>query len=81
MKFDMKQFAIHCYLRMTPVALITLALGLMLNYFVADAGWVRLLIKAVVIVCVYLITVFLFGITQQERKAVFSKIKIKLTRK
>lgn len=81
MKFDMKEFAIHCYLRMIPVALITLALGLILNYFVADAGWVRLLIKAVVIVCVYLITVFLFGITQQERKAVFSKIKIKLTRK
>lgn len=81
MKFDMKQFAIHCYLRMTPVVLITLGLGLLLNYFVADAGWVRLLIKAVVIVCVYLITVFLFGITQQERKAVFSKIKIKLTRK
>ena len=81
MKFDMRQFAIHCYLRMTPVVLITLGLGLLLNYFVADASWLRLAVKAVIIISIYLITVFLFGITQQERKAMFSKIKMKMKRK
>ena len=77
----MKQFVIYCYLRMTPVILITLGLGLLLNHFVADAGWLRLAIKAVIIVSIYLVTVFLFGITQQERKVMFSKISMKLKRK
>ena len=81
MKFDMKQFALHCYLRMVPVVIITLGLGILLNYFIADVGWFRLVVKAVIIICIYMMAVAAFGISKQESKVIFSKIKLKLKRK
>ena len=81
MKFDMKQFAISCYLRMIPVVIITLGLGMLINYLIADKGWLILAVKALIIVCIYLAAVLAVGISSSERKAFFSKIKLKLKRK
>ncbi len=80
MRFDMKQFAIRCYLRMVPVVIITLCLGIVINYFIVDNGWLILAMKAVIVICIYMIAVLAFGITNQERKNIFSKIKLKLKR-
>ena len=77
MRFDMKQFAIRCYLRMVPVVIITLCLGIVINYFIVDKVWLILAMKAVIVICIYMIAVLAFGITNQERKNIFSKIKLK----
>lgn len=81
MKFDMKQFIIHCYLRMVPVVIITFGLGMLINFYIADKGWFMLAIKILIIICIYMLAAVMFGVTKSERKSVVSKIKLKLKRK
>ncbi|MDY2714855.1 MAG: polysaccharide biosynthesis C-terminal domain-containing protein, partial [Candidatus Borkfalkiaceae bacterium] len=74
MGFDMKQFAIQCYLRMISVIIVTLGLGILINYFIADGGWFKLILKAFIIIVIYLISVIAFGLSKYERKNILNKI-------
>lgn len=77
MKFNIKKFIIKCYLRMSPVIIITFGLGLVLNYFIANGGWGRLLLKCIIIVGFYLLILPYLGLSKTERKRFFIKFKSK----
>lgn len=75
MKFNIGKFIVQCYLRMLPVIVVTVCLGLILNYFIADGGWLRLIVKTITITLLYLIAILFLGLSKNERKIIFGKIK------
>ncbi len=77
MKFDIKRFIGKCYLRMFPSLVLTFGAGMALNYFVKDGGWLILGVKVLAITILFLLFVFLFGITKEERKNFINKFKKK----
>ena len=77
MGFNIKQFIIQCYLRMLPSILLTFGFGLLVNYFIADGGWGRLLLKCMIIVVFYLLSVIMLGLSKKERKVISEKIRFK----
>lgn len=81
MRFNMWQFIKQCYLRVLPVMIITAAFGILLNYFVADAGWVVLFIKIVAVAAVYLAAALVFCFSRRERRDAIEKIKNRLLRR
>lgn len=73
MGFNIKQFIVQCYLRMIPTILITFGFGLLMNNFIVDGGWGRLLLKCMLIVVFYLLSVILLGLSKKERKFILEK--------
>ena len=74
MQYNMGQFVLKCYLRMAPVIIVTLGFGVLINYFIADGGWFKLILKAFIIIVIYLISVIAFGLSKYERKNILNKI-------
>ncbi len=68
MKLDIMNFIKKCYLRMAPAVIITLFFGILLNSFMADGGWLLLIIKTVLLTLVYAVTLFCFCLTKAEKK-------------
>lgn len=77
MKFDIKRFIVKCYLKMFPSLVLTFSAGMVLNYFMKDGGWLILGVKVLAITIIFLLFVFLFGITKEERKNFINKFKKK----
>lgn len=67
MKFNMVVFIKRCYVRMSIPMLITVAFGLAMNHWIADGGWIHLLMKAAMVCVVYLITMVLLGLDREEK--------------
>ena len=75
LSFDMKTFVKKCYIRMG----IPVAIAFVLGFFVATAfegsTWLLLGLKGVAIVIIYAICVMLTGLSKNERRALYKKIK------
>jgi hypothetical protein len=78
---DMKGFAKECYGRTAVPILLTVALGLVMNHFVPDAGWMVLILKGSLVVVVYLLQIGLFGLREQERSGIAHRVKGMLQRR
>lgn len=78
---DMGGFMKACYGRMAAPILLTVALGMVMNRFVPDAGWMMLVLKGLMVVAVYLLLVWLFGLRAGERSAIADRIKGMLGRR
>ena len=78
---DMKGFAKECYGRTAVPILLTVALGLVMNHFVPDAGWMVLILKGSLVVVVYLLQIWLFGLREQERSGIARRVKGMLQRR
>lgn len=78
---DLWGFVKRCYLRMGLPILCTIAAGIGLNRLLPQTAWLPFLTKGAALVLVYLIAVFLLGVSGAERRAIFQKIKQKLSRK
>ena len=64
-------------MRMLSAILTTFCFGLLLNRFIPDGGWGRLLLKCMIIVVFYLLSIILLGLSKKERKVISEKIKSK----
>lgn len=80
LKLDIPQFIQKCYLRMSLASLVTLGLGWGINRIISDAGWGSLVLKGVIVIVFYGLSIFLIGINSKERKSVINKISSKLKR-
>ena len=78
---DMKGFAKECYGRTAVPILLTVALGLVMNHFVPDSGWMVLILKGSLVVVVYLLLIWLFGLREQERSGIARRVKGMLQRR
>ena len=77
LKLNMWDFIKKCYLRLAPTVLITLFCGLILTYFYTSIGWLHLFAKIIIVVIVFAISTFLFGLTKEERSKILGKLKRK----
>lgn len=68
MQIDILKFMKACYLKMSPPAVLTLACGLALNYFIPDAGWLVFLVKGCLVVAVYCVSMFMLGLSRDEKR-------------
>lgn len=75
LKLDVSAFIKNCYVRMSIPILITVGLGFLMNYFIADNGWIILCGKGIAVVVVYALVILGFGLTRNERKIIFRIIK------
>lgn len=78
LKLNMWSFIKKCYVRILIPCLITLALGLGLNYLLVGSGWLMFAIKVIIIIAIYLIFAFFIGLSKAEKQSVFGFIKKKL---
>ena len=77
LKLDIWAFMNKCYVKLIPTFAITLICGLTLTYFYANVGWIHLFVKAIIIVVVFAISLFAFGLTKNERNKILKKVKIR----
>lgn len=77
LKLNMWAFIKKCYLKLMPAFATTLICGLLLTHFYNSIGWVHLFVKIIIVVIVFAISTFLFGLTKEERNKIFSKLKRK----
>lgn len=68
MGFDMKRFAKQCYVKLLLPATITLSAGFLMNRFANLPGWGGFVCKGVVVVAVFLLSLFVFGVTASEKQ-------------
>ncbi len=74
LRFNVKKFIKDCYLRMSVPMLLTLVVGVGINYLIQDSGWLIFAVKVIIIVVTYLIFTFIFGINKGERKTIIDKL-------
>ena len=78
MKFNFKSFINNCYFKMSIPIIISLVLIFVVNPFISSSTWLMLAIKMLIIVVIYLLSVFAFGISNNEKRKLFSKIISKI---
>ena len=80
LKLDIPQFVKKCYIRMSLASIATLIIGWCVNQIIADAGWGSLVLKGIIVVVAYCISIFVIGINSSERRSVLNKISSRLKR-
>lgn len=70
----MGQFLVGCYLRMTPVLLLSLGAGYLIDRYLPVGGWLYFGIRAMCVAVIYALLLVLIGLTRSERRAVARRI-------
>lgn len=75
LNFNLKAFVRKCYIRMGIPIVISFVLGFFVVTAFEATTWFLLGIKGITIVFIYAICVMLIGLSKDERKALYKKIK------
>ncbi len=75
MHFDMVLFAKKCYLRMSIPMVITISIGIIMNYYINIAGWIQMIAKGTAVCVVYTVCLWLFCVDKLERQWIINKFK------
>ena len=81
LKFDLKQFAQKCYFRMGIAMIGALLLSWLVANYIPNISWMTLLCEGTVVFVIYLIMVYFFGITKDERHICVAMLKKKILRR
>ncbi len=73
--FDLMGFVKKCYIQMGVPVVVSFAIGFWAVSAIQGSTWVSLILKSIVVVVIYLICIVLLGLNQNERKAIYKKIK------
>lgn len=76
--FNIFEFVKKCYIKMSVPIVFTIVLGLFMNMFIRDGGWLHLVVKAVAVSTIYLIFTFMLGLSREERACIINIAKNKL---
>ena len=74
LEINMKHFVETCYLKYLPIIIGSIVLGMILNNLIIISGWLGLTIKAILIVCVYILFCFFICYSWSERKMFLMRI-------
>lgn len=77
LKLNVWSFINKCYVKLIPTFSITLICGLLLTYFYSNIGWIHLFIKIAIIIVIFAISLFAFGLNKNERNKILKKVKIR----
>lgn len=67
----------ECYLKISIAMLITIVLGIGLNYILSACTWSYVIVKAGIIIAVYGAFVFLLGLKKTEKQQIYNMIQRK----
>lgn len=81
LKLNIVEFMKKCYLKMSISILLTICLGIVLNFFWLYESWLVLICKAFLIMIIYAILVFGVGLDKYDRSKIFKIIKKKIPSK
>lgn len=73
---DIPKFAKECYFRMSIPLVLTLFVGMLLNYVISGGGWIVLIAKGMLIVLIYLLAMFFIGLNKDEKTKILTKVHI-----
>lgn len=73
LNLDMLAFVKDCYIKMGVPIVLTVGAGFVVNHFLTHSGWFMLCIKAVIVIMIYAITVFAFGMNKSSIKKFINK--------
>lgn len=74
LKLDMRTFIKQCYIRMGIPIIMTVALGFLITMFISDGGWFTLIVKGTLIVAIYAVFIFIFGLNRSEKEKILKKL-------
>lgn len=77
LKLDIPQIIKKCYLRLALPIILSIAVGIVLNRFISEISWMLFLVKATVVVFIYLTSTFFLGLERKDRQQIFNIIKNK----
>ena len=70
---EIVRFFKEVYLKLAPAILSALLVCLILNHFVVSArGWMQFLLKGIVVVLIYVVSLWLLGLNQQEKAEILA---------
>lgn len=73
-------FIKQCYLRMSIPIILSIAIGLVMNYYLPFTGWIQFILVGCCTVGIYALGVLLFGLNKNERKQIIGFVKNKIRR-
>ena len=77
LKISIKTYYIELLRGILPCIIITLVCGFVLSYLIASYSIIGFAIKCIVMVAIYVITMYMFGMNEREKKLIYSFIKRK----
>ena len=75
MHLDMPKFIKQVFLKMSIPVLLSIVVGVGINYLIPDSGWFIFILKACMVGVVYLGLTLFFATNKEERLAIIRKIK------
>lgn len=72
--FDLKSFIKKCYIQTGIPVVISFVIGFWVMSAIEGATWLSLILKIILTVFIYIISILLMGLSQDERKALYKKI-------
>lgn len=78
LRLNVKKLLKECYLPLGLCMVVTIVGGIGVNYLISNCNWISLIIKAVVIIMLYLSLILVFGIKPNERNKIKREILKKL---
>ena len=70
LKLDIPNFIKKCYLRMSLPIILSIAAGIALNTLLTKESWLYLILKAIIVVIVYIISTALIGLEKNDRQQI-----------
>lgn len=74
MKIDIPVFIRECYVKMSIPVIITIILGVVVNHFISNAGWITFAVKGCIVVGIYGVSLLFTALTKEERMKIIKKI-------
>ncbi len=78
LSLDIKRLCKECYLKLGLPMLITIALGIGVNYLVPDGTWITFVAKGVIVVVLYFVLLLFLGLNRNERNQIKGMVQQKL---
>ena len=72
---DIVGFMKKCYLRMSLPIAVTILCGVGINRLIPDGGWLAFLMKAAMVVVIYLGSMLILGLDKQEKHSILKMLK------
>lgn len=68
----MKRYYVECLLKMSPAVLTTIIFGLIVKLLLTRNNWISLLIKCLILICIYFISFWLLEANKYEKELICS---------
>lgn len=77
LKLDIFRFIRDCYIRMSIPICISVLIGFLMNRIICPQGWTDLIIRGLVILIIFILSLFICGLNSTDRKYILQHLRHK----